>query len=418
MNAREQRGIAIATTCKIQRYVAGYLVPSQSAPGAHYQVDPTQPRCNCKDFQERNEPCKHVFAGRYTIERERNPDGTVTQTETITVVEKKTYSQDWPKYNLAQTTEKNWFLKLLADLCHTIPRTEPKGGKKGGRPTVPLADTVFAACFKVYSGYSARRFTCDLQDAEQSGYIRKAIHFNSVLAVRDSEATTPILANLLTVSATPLKAIETEWAVDSTGFSGCRYIRWTDQKYGMPAKKLAWVKARTICGTRTNVIAVAEVLGQDTGDSPQFPGLVKAAARTFTIDEVSADKAYANGDNFDAVESVGGRLYAAFRNNTTGGVGGSFGKAYHLFCLNKDEYMEHYHRRSMIESTYSMVKRKFGDSVKSKSDLAMKNEVFAKFVCHNICCVISAIYERGIDPKFLGLPAVEIDCTKTEAVAQ
>ena len=33
----------------------------------------------------------------------------------------------------------------------------------------------------------------------------------------------------------------------------------------------------------------------------------------------------------------------------------------------------------------------------------MKNETLAKFVCHNITCVIFAIYERGIDPTFLGL---------------
>ena len=58
----------------------------------------------------------------------------------------------------------------------------------------------------------------------------------------------------------------------------------------------------------------------------------------------------------------------------------------------------------MIESTFSMVKRKFGDSLRAKTDLAMKNETLAKFVCHNICCVVSAIYERGIDPALLGLP--------------
>jgi hypothetical protein len=34
----------------------------------------------------------------------------------------------------------------------------------------------------------------------------------------------------------------------------------------------------------------------------------------------------------------------------------------------------------------------------------MRNEVLAKFVCHNICCVISAVYELGIDPTFIGLP--------------
>jgi hypothetical protein len=32
----------------------------------------------------------------------------------------------------------------------------------------------------------------------------------------------------------------------------------------------------------------------------------------------------------------------------------------------------------------------------------MKNEVLAKIVCHNICCLISAMYELGVDPVFWG----------------
>ena len=39
-------------------------------------------------------------------------------------------------------------------------------------------------------------------------------------------------------------------------------------------------------------------------------------------------------------------------------------------------------------------------AVRSKGDTAMKNEVLAKLLCHNICCLISAIYELGIEPMF------------------
>jgi hypothetical protein len=47
-----------------------------------------------------------------------------------------------------------------------------------------------------------------------------------------------------------------------------------------------------------------------------------------------------------------------------------------------------------------MVKRKFGDAVRSKGELAMKNEVLAKLLCHNLCCVIQSMHEFGIDPAF------------------
>lgn len=59
-----------------------------------------------------------------------------------------------------------------------------------------------------------------------------------------------------------------------------------------------------------------------------------------------------------------------------------------------------YDQRTNVESTFSMVKAKFGDSVRSKTETAMGNEVMAKVVCHNICCLISAMYELGIAPEF------------------
>jgi len=38
--------------------------------------------------------------------------------------------------------------------------------------------------------------------------------------------------------------------------------------------------------------------------------------------------------------------------------------------------------------------------VRSKIDVAMKNEVLAKLVCHHICCVNQEAFELGIDPGF------------------
>ena len=80
--------------------------------------------------------------------------------------------------------------------------------------------------------------------------------------------------------------------------------------------------------------------------------------------------------------------------------GSAWEKMFHLFSFHKNEFYSHYGLRSNVETTFHMIKSKFGDSVRSKTDLAMKNEVRAKVVCHNICCLISAIFELGISPKF------------------
>jgi len=67
---------------------------------------------------------------------------------------------------------------------------------------------------------------------------------------------------------------------------------------------------------------------------------------------------------------------------------------------NRDEFMSHYHKRSNVESTFSMMKRKFGDSLRSKTDVAMINETLCKVLCHNIVVLIHEMHELGIEPTF------------------
>jgi hypothetical protein len=105
-------------------------------------------------------------------------------------------------------------------------------------------------------------------------------------------------------------------------------------------------------------------------------------------------------ENFEEVAGCGGRAFIAFKANTTGGAGGMLEKAFHFFQFNQEEYMTHYHKRSNVESTFSAIKRKFGDSVRSKTDTAMVNEVLCKILCHNLTCLIQEQETLGIVPVF------------------
>lgn len=53
-----------------------------------------------------------------------------------------------------------------------------------------------------------------------------------------------------------------------------------------------------------------------------------------------------------------------------------------------------------VESRFSMMKRKFGDSLRSKTDVAMVNESLCKILCHNLVVLIHEMFELGIDPVF------------------
>ena len=89
-----------------------------------------------------------------------------------------------------------------------------------------------------------------------------------------------------------------------------------------------------------------------------------------------------------------------FKCNASTAKGGLWEKMRLYFKLHNEEFSARYHLRSNVESTFSMCKAKFDDSLRSKTYVAMKNETLAKFVCHNVCCVIQAMHELGISPEF------------------
>jgi transposase len=406
MEPRQERGLLIAATCRIVKKHDQWVVPSQTGNGS-YRVNlnpaPFVPQCTCKDHEATGKPCKHVFAVRYVIERESHPDGSETVTESVTVTRKttsdrKTYKQNWTAYNNAQTNEKPRLQSLLFDLCRGVPEPPRKPGR--GRKPIPMADAVFASVFKVYSTVSARRFMGDLVDAHAKGYLTKVPHLNAVPNALELPELTPILHALIVRSGMPLRSVEVDFAVDSSGFATSRFVRWFDHKYGVPRQEYDWVKVSLMCGVKTNVVTAVIVDEKKGGDCPQFAPLVNATAGRFTINEVSADKAYASYDNAELVVKHGGTPFIALPSNTTAAKGGEFAKMFHYYNLRRDEFLTHYHKRSNVETTFSMIKGKFGDALRSKTDTAMVNEALCKILCHNLCCLIQSAYELGIEPVF------------------
>ena len=47
-----------------------------------------------------------------------------------------------------------------------------------------------------------------------------------------------------------------------------------------------------------------------------------------------------------------------------------------------------------------MIKSKFDEHIRSKTDIAIVNELLCKVLCQKICVVIQSIYELGIEPTF------------------
>jgi len=400
---RKERGLALVKAKgKRIKSIAGakYLVPSAADGTGGYVVDVEAATCSCPDHETRAVRCKHLWAVEFFRQEVSLPDGSKVVTEAARL----TYAQNWPAYNAAQCEEKERVQILLRGLCDGI--ASPPRGR--GRPRTPLADAVYCATMKVFVGMSGRRATTDVRACETAGHVDHAPHYNSLFRCVEDPALLPLFRALVDESAKPLVAIEKQFAVDGTGFATQTYVRWFDYRYGEEKRCQRWVKAHAMVGTITNVITAVEVTESNVNDSPMFAGLVeRTAANGFDVEEVSADKAYLSHANLATVERLGGQCFVPFKSNSGSTGSAAWERLWHLYSLNRAEFLAHYHRRSNVESTFSAVKRKFGGNVRSKLPAAQFNEVLLKCLCHNLSVLVHSIHELGIEPKFW-LPGGEV----------
>jgi len=274
--------------------------------------------------------------------------------------------------------------------------------------------------FKDYFSLSGRRFMSDLRDAQNKGYLSKAAHYNSISRYLENAGLTPLLKALIEASSLPLQAVESDFAIDSSGFSTCRFDKWVDAKYGGDKKlmtKRNWIKVHLVCGVKTNIVTAVEITDRFAADINYFKPLVDTTAANFTMQEVSADKAYLSADNLQLVVDHTAMPYIPFKSNSGPNfrVGPKrlideqrrwqrkstiWRQMYHYFSFNQERFLQHYHKRSNVETTFSMIKAKFGDALRSKTETAQTNEALCKILCHNICCLIQSIFEFGIEPTF------------------
>jgi len=398
-DARQQRALAIVRSDKGKRikHMAGsrWLVPSQtSASGGGYVVDVDEQTCSCPDHEDRGVRCKHLFAVAYIRQEIALPNGA-----TVTTEARITYSQpDWSAYHRAQCDEKHRVQLLLRGLCDGIAQPE----QTNGRPRLPLGDVVYGATMKVYTTMSGRRATTDIRACEEKGLVTKAPSYNSLFRYLERAEMAPLLKALVHESAAPLRAVETTFATDSTGFATNTYARWFDEKYGQEKKCQRWIKLHAQVGTATHVIVSVEATESNVGDAVMLEPLLKSSVeRGFDVKELSADKAYLSNEILTAIEKVGGVPYIPFKSNSRGtGKSDAWRRLWHMFEAQNDQFLAHYHKRSNVESAFSSVKRKFGASVRSKALPAQINETLLKCLCHNLSALVHAIHELKIDPSF------------------
>ncbi len=86
-----------------------------------------------------------------------------------------------------------------------------------------------------------------------------------------------------------------------------------------------------------------------------------------------------------------------------------------LYRKHHPEFMDHYYRRNNVETSFFMLKEKFGGRVRGKSFTTQTNEALCMALCHNLCVVIQSMHELGIAPAFWAEVGGDVQGSKTKS---
>jgi transposase len=313
---------------------------------------------------------------------------------------KLTYSQDWPAYNAAKSSEDPLFKQLLLELAlASQPPLKPSVGRTG----YLCWEKVLSMAVKEYYKSDLRKAESILKSLAQAKVIPRVPNFRSIHNFYNDEELTPVLERLILVAALPLAAIEHTGAIDATGFSTHRYKSWNEHKWGKAAgKERVWVKLHAWAGTTTNVFVGAKITPGNVGDAPMFQEVVGNQPLYFKMADFVADKAYLSREIFKFLDELNLTPFIPFKKNSLGLPRGCWlwRRMYTLFRERPEVYMREYHRRSNIETCFHMLKARFGDHLATKNFVANQNEILTRILCHNLCVLIQEAYERGVKIDF------------------
>jgi len=128
-------------------------------------------------------------------------------------------------------------------------------------------------------------------------------------------------------------------------------------------------------------------------DSKEFEQLIKNLPE---IREVLGDKALSSRSNCQLVFNKKGTPYLCFRKNTK-----SISKGYPAWIVSfraykydTDAWLTVYHLRSIIESVFSSIKRRWGSFLHSRKRWMQKRELALKVLSYNIKQVLMINYAK------------------------
>ena len=186
-------------------------------------------------------------------------------------------------------------------------------------------------------------------------------------------------------------------AVDSTGFRTNNSSIWYDIRIKRRNKRKDCIKLHISIDVDTGIIHCFIMTDWDRHDSPEFKNLIKHLPK---LGNVLGDKAYSSRNNCQIAADKNGKPYLHFKDNATNKAKGKSAWIISIreYKNDTEEWLSVYHLRSIVESVFSSIKKRWGSFLRSKKKWMQKKELSLKVLSYNVKQVLLVRYanERKI----------------------
>lgn len=304
--------------------------------------------------------------------------------------------RDCTSYELAKAREKDFFLKLLAELCQGI--TEPPQGGVG-RPAMLMRDMVYSVVHKVYSLSSYERHTKELGQAKTLGYISDLPHYTTVCRYMNKPELTHKLMDLVAASAVTMEDIDSRVITEPTEFATSQFVRWFNHLWGGDINTREWLKVNLDCGADSKVVTAVTIPGWNAHNTSFFVPLMDRIYADFDPYTPDASQAHLMDKTIHLAMLAGEVPQVPFLSRTkiaADSGNGIWPEMYDAFLSHSEDLDSHYHQRDEAETAVRLIHLRFGDSLRSKNHLAQVNETLAMVICHNVVESYKAMLALGL----------------------
>lgn len=291
------------------------------------------------------------------------------------------------------------FLAWLNALCKTVDDRLPAAR----RPRVRTGDVIFCLVVKVMLRQSYSLLDSLFHELNSEGYVEQLPARSTLANYLNDARLTPVLEKLIGRSSTPLRDTETHFAVDSTPFRLHQFAITVDKKTGKKVERRTWIRLHVICSVTTGIITAARATSRFVAEQRVFEPLLRdTAALGFNIQGVSGDKNYLSRRHVELVRDMGATPYLTFKKNSRKKEGDSAAwvESFDRYRSASAEDLQRYRERSMVEATFSAIKRRTGWYIESKSETAQYNEALCKALSRNLIVLCQHMNMINTDKGF------------------